>query len=125
MKAAIVACAVTAVTVAGCAKRPESISPSYISDIPYQQYSCTQIGQEIMRVENALSAASAQQNQARTNDTVGVIFLGLPVSSLSGDNVAAEIARLKGEKDALSRAATIKNCSLPTSPPAPAPAAKQ
>lgn len=109
-----------AFAVAGCAKKPESIAASYISDIPYQSYTCAQIGQEMVRVDSALSAASAQQNKARTNDTVGVIFLGLPVSSLSGDNVAAEIARLKGEKEALHRAGLIKNCSLPQAAPTPA-----
>lgn len=85
-------------------------------------YTCVQIGQEMARVESALTAASAQQNKARTNDTVGVIFLGLPVSSLSGDNIAAEIARLKGEKDALHRAGVLKNCSMPASS---SPTAKQ
>jgi hypothetical protein len=113
METKIMAACALALAIAGCAKKPESIAASYISDIPYQAYSCAQIGQEMVRVDSALSAASAQQNKARTNDTVGVIFLGLPVSSLSGDNVAAEIARLKGEKDALHRAGLIRNCSLP------------
>jgi hypothetical protein len=123
MKVQMMAACALALGVAGCAKKPESIAASYISDIPYQSYTCQQIGQEMVRVDSALSASSAQQNKARTNDTVGVIFLGLPVSSLSGDNVAAEIARLKGEKDALHRAGLIKNCSLPP-PPAPTTKAK-
>ncbi|WP_281405000.1 hypothetical protein [Nitratireductor sp. XY-223] len=43
------------------------------------------------------------------NDVVGVILIGLPVSSLSGDNIAPQIARLKGEKEAI-RQAQIKRC---------------
>jgi hypothetical protein len=35
-------------------------------------------------------------------------MLGLPVSSLSGDNIAPQIAQLKGESDALRKASTSK-----------------
>ena len=53
---------------------------------------------ESVRVADALTSASEQQRTARSNDTIGVIFLGLPVSSLSGGNVASQIAALKGEQ---------------------------
>jgi hypothetical protein len=64
----------------------------------------------VLRVSQALTAASQQQENARTNDTVGVVLLGLPASSLSGDNIAPRIAQLKGESDALRKASTSKNC---------------
>jgi hypothetical protein len=112
---------------AGCAKAPESISPSYVSDVGYQSWSCEQLGGEQMRISQALATASTQQRKARTNDTVGVIFLGLPVSSLSGDNIAPEIARLKGENEAIIRAMRIKGCSaVPVMvTPTPEPPAKK
>lgn len=93
-----------------CAKSPESIAPAYVSDIPYQSWTCQQLGEEQSRLSSALAIASKQQEDARTNDTVGVIFLGLPVSTLSGDNVAPEIARLKGTIAAVQTAATRNNC---------------
>jgi len=102
--------AVAALFIASCAKAPESISASYISDVGYQQYTCDQLGSEAGRLSSALATASAQQEKARTNDAVGVILIGLPVSSMSGDNIAPEIARLKGEQDAVRRAAMIKRC---------------
>lgn len=105
-----------AAVLAGCAKSPESISASYVSDITYRQLSCADLSVESARLQQALVRASAQQEQARGNDTVGVILLGLPVSSLSGDNVAPEIARLKGELEALHRTALQKKCSLPPIP---------
>ena len=37
----------------------------------------------------------------RATTTLGVIFLGLPVSTLSGGNVAGQIAQLKGHKNTL------------------------
>ncbi len=115
MKKVILAGAI-ALVASACAKRPEAISASYISDVGYQAWRCDQLAGEQGRIEAALATASKQQLQARSNDTVGVIFLGLPVSSMSGDNVAPEIARLKGEKEAIQRAMVLKSCG-----PAPEP----
>ena len=109
MKAAILACAV--VMMAGCAKKPEAIAPAYVSHVGYQSWSCSQLGEEALRLSDALAQASEQQNQARTNDTVGVLLIGLPVSSMSGDNIAPQIARLKGEQEAVRKAMLLKNCS--------------
>ena len=104
-------------TLAGCAASPESIAPSYISEVTYQAWSCQQLGEESYRLSAALSNASNQQNQVRTNDTVGVILIGLPVSSMSGGNVAPEVARLKGETEAVRRASIGKRCSVPQAAP--------
>ena len=80
----------------------------------YGVYECDQLGEESQRVEAALVQVSAQQRQARSNDTIGVILLGLPVSSLSGGNVADQVARLKGEQQTLRQVMIEKRCSLPT-----------
>jgi len=93
-----------------CAKSPESIQASYISEVSYQSWSCPQLGEESQRLSAALATASTQQERARGNDVVGVILIGLPVSSLSGDNIAPEIARLKGEQEAVRRTMIAKNC---------------
>jgi hypothetical protein len=105
--------------IAACAKSPESIAPAYVSEVGFQSWNCTQLGEESSRLSAALSQASTQQENARTNDTVGVLLIGLPVSSLSGDNIAPEIARLKGESEAVRRASIQKGCTagLPAHPP--------
>lgn len=103
---ALVLCAVFA----GCAKSPESIAPAYVSSVTYRTWSCADLAAEASRQSVALSHASVRQNQARTNDTVGVILLGLPVASMTGDNIAPEIARLKGEQEAVRIASIEKNC---------------
>lgn len=105
---------------AACAKAPDAIQASYTSDYTYQPLSCQQLAGEQARVQDALNRASAQQSQARTNDVVGVLLIGLPVSSLSGDNVAPEVAKLKGDLEALHRVQLAKNCPMGT----PAVAAK-
>ena len=67
--------AVAAMTLAGCAQKPEAIKASYVSPTTYSGWNCTQLAQEAARVDNALVRASAQQNRARSNDTMGVILL--------------------------------------------------
>jgi len=65
---------------------------------------------EARRVNDALATASKQQSNARTGDVAGVILLGLPVSSLSGANVAPEVARLKGHKEVIERTMNQQDC---------------
>jgi hypothetical protein len=98
------------ISVSACAQKPESIAPAYISPMTFQAHDCGQLAEEARRIDAALSTASAQQNKARSNDTVGVIFLGLPVSTLSGNNVADQIAQLKGQKVTLEQSQISKQC---------------
>jgi outer membrane murein-binding lipoprotein Lpp len=109
-KFAVGAIVLVTLTIGGCATAPENIAPAYVSNMQYQSWTCDQMAAESGRLASALVAASTQQSKARSNDTIGVIFLGLPVSSLSGSNVAPEIARLKGEQAAIQQAQTLKNC---------------
>lgn len=97
---------------AGCAAKPESIAPAYVSHMSYMNWTCEQLAEEQARLSVALSTASDAQRQARGNDTAGVILLGLPVSSLSGSNQASNIGRLKGELDALQKAMILKDCGI-------------
>lgn len=114
--------------VAACAPTPESIQPAYVSEVPYQSWTCTQLGEELGRLQNALSTASTQQHTARSNDVAGVILLGLPVGSMSGQSIAPQIARYKGEQEAVNKAMIRNNCGEmkrlypPTSEVAPVPA---
>lgn len=98
---------------AACAKPPEAIGPSYVSDLSYQALSCEQLSAEAVRLSDAVAISSMKQRNARANDTVGVLLIGLPVSTLSGDNQAADLGRLKGEYEAVRRAALAKNCKMP------------
>lgn len=113
MRFKFVVAAGLAAVLSGCAKDPESIAPSYVSEVGYRSWSCQQLGEESARVGEALTRASAQQSNARTNDIVGVVLIGLPVSSLSGDNIAPEVARLKGEQETLRKVMITKNCTAP------------
>ena len=96
--------------VTACAKQPEAIAPAYVSPLPYKNYDCDSLAQEGVRIEEALTQVAAQQRGARRNDIAGVIILGLPVSWLSGGNVADQIARLKGEQKMVRQLIIEKKC---------------
>lgn len=110
--------------IAGCAKSPDSIAPAYVSERAYDNLDCAQLVEEQMNVNAAFSVASQQQSDARTNDIVGVVLLGLPVSTLSGGNVAYQVADLKGQQVAIQRTMTRKRCSAATARAAGAVAAE-
>jgi hypothetical protein len=97
---------------AGCAKSPESIAPAYVSEMQYQGYTCPQLVDEHTRIGQALTTASEQQENARSNDIAGIVLVGMPVSSFSGENIAPQIAQLKGQYEATRKAAISKNCRI-------------
>jgi hypothetical protein len=108
---------------AACAAKPESIQPAYVSPVTYDSWTCPQLAQESARVESALATASKQQQAARDHDTAGILFLGLPTGSMSGEAIAPEVARLKGSKEAIQQSMTLKSCGL-APPPAALPPGK-
>ncbi len=103
--------------ISACASKPENIAPAFISESKYDDWSCHALAAERARYDAALAQTSAQQRKARSNDTLGVIFLGLPVSTLSGNNAAGEVGRLKGEVEAVARSQGKKNCFTTVSSP--------
>lgn len=106
---------------AGCATSPEKIIPSHMSDSSYVDWGCEELSREQSRLAASLSAAADEQRRCRDNDIAGVILLGFPVSGISGCDKEFEIARLKGQLQALQRAAVQKDCALPLVPASAAP----
>jgi len=102
---------ISALVFTGCAAVPEAISPAYVSQVTYSDWSCSQLKNEAIHLQRALAVASEQQKKARNNDIAGIIWLGVPVSSLSGDNIAPQIANLKGHKEAVRVVIAKKGCA--------------
>ena len=110
--------AAVAALCAGCAAAPEDIGPSYASPMTYRDWTCDQLTDEGHRLAAAVRNASQRQDQARANDALGVVLIGLPLGSMSGQNIAPEIGRLKGEHEALYRVAVGKGCQTQIVPAA-------
>ena len=96
-------------SVSGCATRPESISPSYVSHERYVGNECTVLRTKKSGAIANLVESSDLQNNDANNDALGVFLVGIPVSQLSGDH-AAEVAKWKGTVDAIETAQIINNC---------------
>jgi hypothetical protein len=101
----------------GCSSSSEKISASYVSPLQYQSYSCNQLAEEAQRISARVSQVSGVQDKKSSNDAVATgvaIILFWPAVFMIGgnDQTSAELARLKGEFEAVEQSAIQKNCGL-------------
>lgn len=109
--------AAVAAVLSGCATSPKDIAPAYVSPILYQSLSCDQLAQEAARVSSAAAVATGAQQKQASSDAVMVgvsaIVFWPAMFFIGGDKGnATEIARLKGEMQAIEQANIQKNCGI-------------
>lgn len=102
---------------AGCASRSEDVAASYVSSSMYSGYSCRELGAEAQRVSAAAAGAAGAQDSARTRDavaTTAALVVFWPAAFFVGGNGAqtAELARLKGQMQAIEEASIRKHCGI-------------
>ena len=106
----------TAFFVTACATPPDKISASYVSPLQYSDYSCDQIKQELLRVNRRVVEVTGSQQKHADNDAVamgvGLVLFWPALFFLAGGDKKDELARLKGEYDALEQAAIQKDCMI-------------
>lgn len=115
-----------AVCLSACANRPASIKPSFVSHERFIALECPAIQERLVSARNDLARYSVLQEQKANNDAVGVFLVGVPFSKMSGDH-EADVARAKGEIEALETAQIKNRCDTFAAPriqAAPAPAAR-
>lgn len=96
-----------ALTLAGCATRPESISASFVSHEKYMDQNCAQLTDTMASTQVKLTEFSKMQDTKANIDAATVFLVLIPASKLSGDH-AGDIAKFKGEVEAI-ETAQIKN----------------
>ena len=106
-----------AITLTACATAPKDIAPAYVSPVLYQNLSCQQLAAEAARVSSAAAVASGQQEAQQGRDavavTTAVVLFWPALFFVQGDKAnAAEIARLKGEMQAIEQANISKGCGI-------------
>lgn len=116
---------IAVVALAGCASKSGEIAPSYVSPVMYQSYTCQQIAQESQNIAAHAAEMSGAQDQKRTNDQiatgVAIVVFWPAAFFVGGDGqAAAELARLKGQMQALEQASVMKNCGIQFRQAAPA-----
>ena len=104
-------------TISSCASRPKDIKASYVSPVPYESMSCEQLRAEAQRLTQSATAANkVQENKAGADAaavTVGMVLFWPALFMTRGDDAsAAEVARLKGEMNALESVSNTKNCGI-------------
>ncbi|KQT57594.1 MULTISPECIES: hypothetical protein [unclassified Aureimonas] len=121
--------AMTLLSLAGCAKRSENISAVYVSPMAYRGLSCEELAEEAQVISSrAIVATGAQDKQAGKDvavTTVGVVLFWPALFFIDGnDEKAAEVARLKGEMQAIEDTSRRNNCKIEFAK-APAPPAQK
>jgi hypothetical protein len=114
MKRVVVVCFLA---LAGCASKAENIAASYTSPIVYESWSCPQIAQEAARVSSRAAQLAGVQDSKATGDAiatgVGVVLFWPALFFIKGDSTtSAELARLKGEMEAIEAASIKKSCNI-------------
>lgn len=113
----VAATAVLCLSLTSCATRPEKIEASYVSPLVYQEYSCDQLVQEAQRISMRASEVTGQQRKKAQGDAVAmgvalVVFWPALFFIKGNGATESEIARLKGEMNALEEVSIQKNCGI-------------
>jgi hypothetical protein len=107
----------SAALLGACATSSDKITASYVSPMQYESWNCRQLAEEAQRVSHRAAAAAGAQDSQASKDavatTVGVIVFWPALFLIGGDKQsAAELARLKGEMEAIEQASIRKNCGI-------------
>ena len=94
----------------GCAIPAERVVAAAVPDEIYAGHSCSQLKVDRAEAALAVSTLSQQQASAVTGDTVGVLMVGLPLSSMGGSDVRAKLGEMKGRLIAIDTVIAKKKC---------------
>lgn len=110
-------CLLGLATLAGCASASKDIAPAYVSPLVYDTYTCPQLTAEAQRLSGRAAEASGAQDSARGSDAamvaVSAVIFWPALFFIKGDSAkASELARLKGEMEAVEQASIRKKCQI-------------
>lgn len=117
MKTQIITAAVlAAVSLSACASAPEDIQPQFVPATAYQGKTCDQLNGDIQRIASDVDRVTGQQTAKRRSDQaavgVGVILFAPAALLLLTKDHKRELAKLKGEFDAVRRQAEAQQCKI-------------
>ena len=106
-----------ALALAGCADRSQNVQGTYVSPIQYERYSCRQLAEEAQRISSRAAQVSGVQDKNAQGDAVAtgvalVLFWPAAFFIRGNKGNAAELARLKGELEAVEKVSIQKNCGI-------------
>lgn len=106
-----------AISMTSCATGSKDIDANYVSSSKYSGKSCRSLENEFTDVNYAVRSASKKQDDKAKGDAVatgiGAVLFWPALFFIKGDTANAEhLAGLKGEYEAIKRAAEKRNCSF-------------
>ena len=115
MAVALIAAAVVPL-VSACASKSDKIDASYVSPLVYSDHNCRQIKQELLRVNRKVLEVTKTQDKIASNDSVamgvGLVVFWPALFFIESSDKSDELARLKGEYEAIEQAAIEKECDV-------------
>lgn len=85
---------------AACAQGPDAVAPVSMAGA-FDTLSCSKTRTMLNQERQRQAALEEKQRSAVAGDAIGVFLIGVPVSSLSGNDVAGELGTAKGKVIAL------------------------
>lgn len=110
VKAAVATGLCCLMLIASCAKAPDKIAAADVGPNVYRGYSCKQLAENKIKYKHDLENLSAEQKSAAEGDAWGVVLLGIPVSSMSGNDKEASISITKGHIQGIEEEQQRKGC---------------
>lgn len=103
-----------ALTLAACAPDPATVAPAYVSPVAYAGLDCRALTAEASRLNARIATVTGQQQEAAAADTANAVVAALifwpALFLIGGDDQSPELARLRGEAEALQAAANARGC---------------
>jgi len=115
MKGFIIIIASLALT--ACATSSKQVQATYVSPLVYKDYDCDQLSLEADRISRRVSELTGQIDKRAAGDKTQMaiaLVLFWPAAFLLGNNEAqnTELSKLKGESEALEKAAIQQKCNF-------------
>jgi hypothetical protein len=113
----VLASALCAGLLAGCAQAPQNVEMAYTSPLLYEHYTCGELALHATRISAVVAQLSGHQSHRATRDAVhmgvGLVVFWPSLFFIEGNSaLTGELARLKGEAFAVQQAAINKNCGF-------------
>jgi hypothetical protein len=99
-----------ALLAAGCARQPDQIAASPVATDRYLQMSCAELLAGRTSKQIAQARLEKAQHEAAEHDRAAMSVIHIPVASMAGQDREDEVARGKGQLQALDAAIASKGC---------------
>lgn len=106
---------VVALLVSGCASNPDYVRSQFISPAQYASYSCAGIEEDLRTISREVHTLTGDQRRRANEDLwsagVGLVVFWPALFFLMRGNNVDDLARMRGEYEALVAASRRKDCA--------------